>query len=505
MLTDTTTFQAPGPGGWMRLADHFPAALTREYRRLYAETCPPGMAAYMARYGVLAKTVDVAFVRGHLYIAPVPLAGPREIKRTPPTAAVWLLSRVHPAFRSRTCAARHALRARPWRAAAMSWFVTERDQWVQRNQAVQDLDPAAMNSDDLATHLHGCRQLVVDGYRRHFELHGDDLLPVGLLLARAAEWGIDPSIAMQSLDGASPASAGTCTPPDWQLVTGYDLDSLAWCELPERPAPQPAPAVTPMDLRPLVPEQERAELAQLVDDARTAVALRDDNGVFTGSWPMGLLRRTMSEVGRRCQFADPALALEATVDELDAALAGRGAPSSDELKERSAERQANSRLDAPHRLGPEFAIPPLDALPRPLALMGAAQLATADHMAVGSHAVGVGTTSYTGRALVVDDPATAFALIEPGDVVVTSFTSPSWNHLLTLAGAVVTTTGGLVSHAAVLARELGIPAVLGDATAMRRLGTGMTVEVDPREALVSTTAPSATGHPLSRRPITDTE
>jgi phosphohistidine swiveling domain-containing protein len=133
-----------------------------------------------------------------------------------------------------------------------------------------------------------------------------------------------------------------------------------------------------------------------------------------------------------------------------------------------------------------------------------AQLATADHMAVGSHAVGVGTTSYTGRALVVDDPATAFALIEPGDVVVTSFTSPSWNHLLILAGAVVTTTGGLVSHAAVLARELGIPAVLGDATAMRRLGTGVTVTVDPREALVSTTAPWATGHPLSRRPITDT-
>lgn len=501
MPTDNTTFHAPGPGGWMRLADHFPAALTPEYQRLYAETCPPGMSAYMARYGVLAKTLDVEFVHGHLYITPVPLVGPREITRTPPSAAVWLLSRLHPAFRARTRAARHALAARPWRAAARAWFDTERDQWLQRDQAMQDLDPTAMTNADLARHLHACRQLVVDGYRRHFELHGDDLLPVGLLLARAAEWGIDPATTMQALDGASPLSAGTCTPPGWQLVTGYDLDSLAWCELPGRRAPRSAPTVTPVDLRPLVPEQDHAELCQLVEDARAAVPLRDDNGIYTGSWPMGLLRRAMLEVGRRRGFADPALAVEATVEELDAVLAGRSGPSVDQLNKRAAERQANSRLDAPQRLGPDFAIPPLDALPRPLALIGAAQLATADHMAGGTHAVGVGTTSYTGRALVVDDPATALALIEPGDVVVTSFTSPSWNHLLTLAGAVVTTTGGLVSHAAVLARELGIPAVLGETTALNRLTTGMTVTVDPNKALVSTTTATATDRQISRQPV----
>ena len=36
-------FDPPGPGGWMRLADHFPNALTPEYQRLYSETCPAGM------------------------------------------------------------------------------------------------------------------------------------------------------------------------------------------------------------------------------------------------------------------------------------------------------------------------------------------------------------------------------------------------------------------------------------------------------------------------------
>jgi len=82
--TRPTTFTAPGPGGWRRLADHFPRALTAEYQRIYAETCPPGMSSYMQRYGVLARTLDVAFVHGHLYITPVPLAGPRDPRRTPP-------------------------------------------------------------------------------------------------------------------------------------------------------------------------------------------------------------------------------------------------------------------------------------------------------------------------------------------------------------------------------------------------------------------------------------
>ena len=186
-----TPFTQPGPGGWRRLADHFPGALTPEYQLVYATTCPAGTAAYMARYGVLAAGLDVAFVHGHLYVTPAPLAGPREPRRPPPAAAVWLLSRVHPAFRRRTGAARRALAERPWRAATRHWFDVEREEWRVRNQSVQDLDPDALTADELVTHLDACRSLVLDGYRRHFDLHGDDLLPVGLLLARAAEMGLD--------------------------------------------------------------------------------------------------------------------------------------------------------------------------------------------------------------------------------------------------------------------------------------------------------------------------
>ncbi len=42
----------------------------------------------MKRYGVLAKSIDVGIVHGHLYIAPVPLAGPREMRRTPPQSLI---------------------------------------------------------------------------------------------------------------------------------------------------------------------------------------------------------------------------------------------------------------------------------------------------------------------------------------------------------------------------------------------------------------------------------
>lgn len=41
----------------------------------------------MARYGVVARGIDVGLVRGHLYIAPFPIAGPRKTRRTPPATA----------------------------------------------------------------------------------------------------------------------------------------------------------------------------------------------------------------------------------------------------------------------------------------------------------------------------------------------------------------------------------------------------------------------------------
>ncbi len=484
----SAVFAAPGPGGWRRLADHFPRALTAEYQRIYAETCPAGMATYMERYGVLARSLDVAFVHGHLYITPVPLAGPRDPRRTPPRALVWMMSRLHPAFRRRNRAARDTLDRRPWRAVSEHWFALEREQWRLRNNEIEAVDPSSLDESQLADHLRACRRLVTSGYLRHFELHGDDLLPVGLLIVRCREWGIDPELATRALAGASSAPHAMDVSP-WMLVTGYDLDCLTWNELGESATPWQSNAAAPVDLRAHVPGEHHDELEALVADARTAVRLRDDNGAFTAAWPMGLLRRAMLAAGRRLCPADPIVAVEATVDELVSLLTVRGSVTVDELHDRRRERAEHSALDAPQTIGPEFAIPPLDALPRPLGLIGAAQLATAEHMLGDDHPIGIGTDCYTGRALVVDDPTVAMTAFEPGDVIITSATSPSWNTLLVHAGALVTANGGLVSHAAVTARELGIPAVIGAPSACQRLRTGTTVTVDPVRATVHVAPP----------------
>lgn len=479
---DIVDFEPPGPGGWKALADHFPGAVTPEYQELYAETCPAGMAAYMSRYGVLARTLDVGFVHGHLYITPVPLAGPREMRRPPPTVAVWLMARLHPEFRRRTRAARNALAERPWRMAATQWFESERTTWQHRAQQLEAVNPGSLSEHELVEHLRDARRFVAEGYRRHFELHGDDLLPIGLLVVRCADWGIGADTALKALGGIAPPA--TLAPSGcWQLATGYDLDNLTWHELGTAPQPEPTEH-KPFDWRALVPPENHAELDQLVGDARAAVPLRDDNGIMTGAWPMGLLRRAMLEAGRRLGLTDCSHAVEATVAELIERLNQSGGPSNAQLTDRWHDRRQRSKLDAPRTLGPEFAIPPLEALPRPLALIGAAQLAAADHMLDGNAPVGIGNRSHTGRALVIDDPNEALALIQPGDVVITQATSPAWNTILLHAGAIVTSAGGLVSHAAIIARELDIPAVIGHPTAVARLTTGTIVIVDPDSATV---------------------
>ena len=69
--------------------------------------------------------------------------------------------------------------------------------------------------------------------------------------------------------------------------------------------------------------------------------------------------------------------------------------------------------------------------------------------------------------------------LEEGDVLVTTFANPAYNTVLMIAGALVCEEGGPLSHAAVMARELGIPAVIGARGAMTGIADGDTVEVDP--------------------------
>jgi pyruvate,water dikinase len=83
----------------------------------------------------------------------------------------------------------------------------------------------------------------------------------------------------------------------------------------------------------------------------------------------------------------------------------------------------------------------------------------------------------TGPVRVVHGPDD-FARVRPGDVLVCRFTEPAWTALFGVVAAVVTETGGVLSHAAIVAREYGIPAVLAVPGAMTALPDGATVTVD---------------------------
>jgi len=82
----------------------------------------------------------------------------------------------------------------------------------------------------------------------------------------------------------------------------------------------------------------------------------------------------------------------------------------------------------------------------------------------------------TGRARVVMDPAGA--RIEPGEILVAPSTDPGWTPLFLTAGGLVMEMGGAMSHGAVVAREYGIPAVVGLPQATARLQTGQWITVD---------------------------
>jgi rifampicin phosphotransferase len=84
-----------------------------------------------------------------------------------------------------------------------------------------------------------------------------------------------------------------------------------------------------------------------------------------------------------------------------------------------------------------------------------------------------------GVARLATDPEEALDALKPGDVLVVAGTTPAYNLVLSIAGAVVTADGGPMSHAAVIARELGIPAVIGARGALTEIPNGALVEVDP--------------------------
>jgi pyruvate,water dikinase len=89
----------------------------------------------------------------------------------------------------------------------------------------------------------------------------------------------------------------------------------------------------------------------------------------------------------------------------------------------------------------------------------------------------------SGAARILHGPED-FGQMKPGDVLVAPITTPAWTPLFAMASAIVTDVGGPLSHGSIVAREYGIPAVLGTGVATHRIRNGQTITVDGSAGVV---------------------
>ena len=91
--------------------------------------------------------------------------------------------------------------------------------------------------------------------------------------------------------------------------------------------------------------------------------------------------------------------------------------------------------------------------------------------------ISVGSQIATGKVRIILDPK-HITQFKKGEILVTDMTDPDWEPIMKIASAIITDKGGRTSHAAIVSRELGVPAIVGAGNATRKLKTGMTITVD---------------------------
>ena len=234
-----------------------------------------------------------------------------------------------------------------------------------------------------------------------------------------------------------------------------------------------------------------------VERAQRCFPVREGNETATVGLPVAAMRRVGLEAGRRLaeqgslERHDDVFDLE--VAEVLAALRGSGA-GKDAVRSVAAERR-RAREKAAEAIPPEVIGPPPSPPP---ALAGFPADVTAnvegllwymnqilgkggERTASGVEGLiqgdGVSSGVYEGPARVVMDEG-GLDTIEAGDVLVCPITSPVWSFVFPYLGALVCDAGGVMSHPAIIAREFGLPAVVGTGVATASIKDGDVVRVD---------------------------
>ncbi|MEM7337386.1 MAG: PEP-utilizing enzyme [Actinomycetota bacterium] len=195
-----------------------------------------------------------------------------------------------------------------------------------------------------------------------------------------------------------------------------------------------------------------------------------------------VFRELVRRAAERGGEPDPVkVALLDPVDELPAYVADP-ASMMDVIAERGALFDRYSAIEPPFFVTEQADVPTLEEMEATKAeAAGAAEVGAVLTGSAGCQGVARGT------ARVVLDPADGSDL-EPGEILVAPLTDPSWTPLFLPASAVVVNVGALMSHAVIVARELGIPCVVAVDGATERIETGMEIEVDGTAGTVTVVA-----------------
>lgn len=296
----------------------------------------------------------------------------------------------------------------------------------------------------------------------------------------------------------------------YRVVSGFDLADQYALERPETLLNTLRSAVEdgietrsidglPAEFEPVrqeVPAAERDEFDERFEEARLTYRIRDERALLTLT-SQGLLRRALIEAGHRLadrgRLRDPEHVVDLEQAELVSALRGGPAPGPAEVAAHARYRQNHDASEAPDRLGPEPSNPiPIEELPDPaaramqaVAAFGWVNASDSESATESDVIQGLGASpgTFEGPARLVSGPED-FSEIQDGEILVAETTTPAFNVVLPMVGAVVTDRGGMLSHPAIVAREFGVPGVVGCGDATDRIQDGDRLMIDGEEGTV---------------------
>ena len=534
-MSESTTalhFEPPGPGSWNLDPVHFPRPVTRYWAEMHPEPFRRGTHEFMAYYGMLLESLETQYVNGFAYNKMNPAPDHEIPERFARADEVWekklwrdQLRDWDETFKPAAIKTHRELQSIDGDAlsgdAMVAYLTRCREHHTQMIfQHMRFTGAAMICVGDLLAHLgawtgvapaetlammRGAAPVSAGAsgeLERLIAAINDDTKARALL---DSDGDAGKTLAALRAEGGDVGAAMSAYLDlvGCRLLDGFDISGRYALELPDallrsiRLSVDGAGNDTDdvvdriAGVRSQVPEEHRSQFDELVGEARLMYRIRDERGVFSDIWASGIMRRAVLAAGRQVESKgavdDAEHFIDAAFDEMCSLVTGKGGPSADELGARFAERSSRTAKDAPPSLGPPAPPPPdPSGLPPGVArvmhavgialgeLFGSSEAPHEENMLRGLAASG-GT--YEGPARRVSGP-TEFDRIMQGDVLVTESTTEAFNILLPLLGAIVTDSGGLLSHSAIVAREYGIPGVVGTRNATDLIADGTRVRVD---------------------------